>query len=147
MSLPPEIHQPVDRPKTQPETTDQLRKVEPEMTGFERGTLLWAKVAVIMSGLAALFVCLQWWEMHQGGIDTHTLAVATKTQADIARRVTEANFEAVCDVHTETNIPPDRQTTNIVNTGGVNALNVTAHFEVNSQFAARSQCFVADRCD
>src|ERR1700691_5084938 len=52
-----------------------------EMTGFERSTLRWAKVAVFMSALAAIFVCLQWWEMHQGGTDTHALAVAADTQA------------------------------------------------------------------
>jgi hypothetical protein len=35
-----------------------------------------------MSGMAALFVCLQWWEMHTGSVDTHNLAVAAGKQAD-----------------------------------------------------------------
>lgn len=69
---------------TQPATEQQLREVEREMTGFERATLRWARVAVIMSGLAALFVCLQWWEMHQGGIDTHALAESTGDMANAA---------------------------------------------------------------
>jgi len=51
------------------------------MSGFERGTLRWAKVAVFMSALAAIFVCLQWWEMHEGGGDTHKLAEAADKQA------------------------------------------------------------------
>lgn len=52
------------------------------MTGFERATLRWAKAAVIMSLLAAIFVCLQWWEMRSGGKDTHELAVAAGNQAN-----------------------------------------------------------------
>ena len=51
------------------------------MTGFEKATLRWARAAVIMSGLAAIFVCLQWWEMHSGSTDTHSLAVAAGNQA------------------------------------------------------------------
>ncbi len=130
MSLPPEIPQAPDRLNAQQEATNQLNGIEREMTGFERATLRWARVAVIMSGLAALFVCLQWWEMRQGGIDTHTLATATKTQADLAKQVTESNYEAICDVRTETDIPDDRQTTTIINNGGVNAAHVSAHLEV-----------------
>ena len=34
-----------------------------EMNPFERSTLRWAKLAVILSGTAALFVCLQWCTM------------------------------------------------------------------------------------
>jgi uncharacterized protein YecT (DUF1311 family) len=96
VSLPPEVPQPANRPNTQPATATELQKVEREMTGFERATLRWARVAVLMSGLAALFVCLQWWEMHQGGIDTHDLAKATKAasvaasdQADAAQQFSD----------------------------------------------------------
>lgn len=67
---------------TEPATGQQLANVEKEMTGFELATLRWAKVAVLLSGLAAIFVCAQWWEMHTGGQDTHALAVAAGTQAD-----------------------------------------------------------------
>jgi hypothetical protein len=70
-------------------------------------------------------------EVLVGGSDTHDIAVATKTQADITKRVTESNFQAICDVRTETSIPENLQTTNIVNRGSVNALNVTAHLEVS----------------
>lgn len=90
MSLPPEVPQPRDRPDAQPATEQQLREVEREMTGFERATLRWARVAVVMSGLAALFVCLQWWEMHQGGIDTHALAEAAGDAANAASDQTDA---------------------------------------------------------
>lgn len=60
------------------------------MTAFERSTLLWAKVAVILSALAALFVCAQWYEMHTSSSDTHDLAVAAKSQADAAKAIAVA---------------------------------------------------------
>jgi cell division protein FtsL len=129
-SSPADITKANDTKTTEPASAQQLTDVEKQMSGFEKSTLRWAKVAVLMSFLAAVFVCAQWYEMHQGGIDTHTLAVATKTQADITKRVTEANFEAICDMRTDTNLPEMQQTTDIVNTGGVNALTVTAHLEV-----------------
>jgi hypothetical protein len=69
----------------QPVTTQQLQQVEQKMSSFEKATLRWAKLAVGMSGVAALFVCLQWYEMHSGGQDTHDLAVAAGEQADRTR--------------------------------------------------------------
>jgi len=66
----------------QESAAQQLAKVEKEMSSFERSTLRWAKTAVLMSGTAALFVCLQWWEMHTGSTDTHNLAVASGKEAD-----------------------------------------------------------------
>jgi hypothetical protein len=63
-------------------TAQELARVEKEMSGFERSTLRWARMAAMMSGAAALFVCLQWWEMHTGSVDTHSLAVAAGKQAD-----------------------------------------------------------------
>ncbi len=74
----------VDAPATGPATAEQLTEVEEQMTGFEKSTLRWAKTAVIMSGLAALFVCGQWWEMHKGSTDTHNLAAAAGSQATAA---------------------------------------------------------------
>lgn len=66
---------------TSPATAQQLKNVENEMTGFEKATLKWARTAVIMSALAAAFVCLQWVEMCKGGKDTSTLAQQAVTQA------------------------------------------------------------------
>jgi hypothetical protein len=54
------------------------------MTGFEKATLRWARIAVLMSCLAAIFVCAQWWEMHSSSGDTHDLAVAAGQQATAA---------------------------------------------------------------
>lgn len=65
----------------EPATAEQLTEVEKQMTGFEKATLRWAKIAVLLSGLAAAFVCAQWFEMHKGGEDTHALAQAADTQA------------------------------------------------------------------
>ncbi|MGA3264100.1 MAG: hypothetical protein ABSC47_08660 [Terracidiphilus sp.] len=62
--------EPISAPAASPATAKQLTEVEEHMSGFEKSTLRWAKTAVIMSGLAAVFVCAQWWEMHEGGIDT-----------------------------------------------------------------------------
>jgi hypothetical protein len=77
-----EIPQAVNRPPQQQSTKAQPSEVKREMNEFERSTIKWARVAVLMSGLAALFVCLQWYEMHTGGVDTHDLAVASGKQAD-----------------------------------------------------------------
>jgi hypothetical protein len=76
-------------------TADQLKQVEKEMNAFERATLRWAKVAVLLSGLAALFVCAQWYEMHTGGQDTHDLAEAAKTQSTQAIAQTAKMGEAI----------------------------------------------------
>jgi hypothetical protein len=77
-----EIKPKPDAPKAaSPAPAQQVANIEREMTSFERSTLRWAKTAVVMSGLAAIFVCLQWWEMHTSGTDTHNLAAASGNQA------------------------------------------------------------------
>ena len=60
------------------------------MTGFERSTVRLAQIALGISILAAIFVCLQWWEMHTTGTDTHDLAVHAKEQADKMKDMSEA---------------------------------------------------------
>jgi hypothetical protein len=83
--IPPvDIPQPQAPPAAQPATKEQLADVEKQMTGFEKATLRWAKLAVLLSGAAALFVCLQWYEMHEGGVDTHNLAEAAGDAANAA---------------------------------------------------------------
>jgi hypothetical protein len=76
-------------------TTNDLPRVEKQMTGFERATLQWAKRAVLMAFLAAIFVCAQWWEMHSSSGDTHDLAVAAKAQSDQAKAQTEKMAESL----------------------------------------------------
>jgi hypothetical protein len=85
---PQEPHQ-VDAALETPATAEQLTEVEEQMTGFEKSTLRWAKTAVIMSAIAAIFVCAQWWEMHEGGKDTHDLAVAAGNQATWTQRLAD----------------------------------------------------------
>jgi hypothetical protein len=46
-----------------PATAEQLTEVEKQMSGFEKSTLTWARTAVVMSGLAAIFVFAQWHTM------------------------------------------------------------------------------------
>jgi hypothetical protein len=59
--------------------------MDKEMNSFERATIRWARLAAIMAGVAAIFVCAQWYEMHTSGTDTHDLAVAAGKQADSAK--------------------------------------------------------------
>lgn len=75
-ALEPKGIKPNDSVASKPIAEQQLVQVEREMSSFERSTLRWAKTAVFMSALAAIFVCGQWWEMHTGGVDTHNLASA-----------------------------------------------------------------------
>lgn len=84
----------------EPATAEQLANVEEKMTGFERATLRWAKVAVLMSGLAAIFVSAQWYEMHTGARDTHDLAIAAKAQAEKAETISDSIQRAVTAMET-----------------------------------------------
>lgn len=90
------VSKPEGSPPQEPATAQELAKKEKEMTGFEKATLRWAKAAVIMSALAAIFVCLQWWEMHNGGQDTHDLAIAAGKQATWTQNLA-ANMQMQAD--------------------------------------------------
>jgi len=82
--------EPIYASAAKPASEAELNEVKTEMNAFERSTLKWARTAVILSGLAALFVCLQWIEMRSSGTDTHDLAVAAKTQAEnIGKQIPE----------------------------------------------------------
>lgn len=87
--LPSDISKSINSVPNEPATAEQFREVKKEMTGFERATLRWAKTAALLSALAAIFICAQWWEMHQGGIDTHTLAEQAKISAGAAKSAAE----------------------------------------------------------
>lgn len=80
-SPPVNIAEPSNTETTQPATQQQLSDVEKQMTSFEKATLGWAKIAVLLSALAAAFVSAQWYEMRKGGKDTRALAQAADTQA------------------------------------------------------------------
>jgi cell division protein FtsL len=84
-----DITQTNDTKRTEPASAQQHTNVEKQMSGFEKSTLRWAKVAVLMSFLAAIFVCAQWYEMHAGGVDTHDLAVAAGKQADRTKEIVD----------------------------------------------------------
>jgi cell division protein FtsL len=83
-----------------PATAQQLQDVEQQMSGFEKGTLWWAKVAVLMSFLAAVFICAQWYEMHTASKDTRTLAEAAKKQADKAETISTSIQQAADEMKT-----------------------------------------------
>ncbi len=128
-------------PVTTEPAAQQLASVEREMTGFEKATLRWAKVAVLMSGLAALFVCAQWREMHVSGIDTHALAQQAISQAsamqgqlaemqkqnDFMRREMEATNAAF--IQAGVGIDKDLSTVEVgaSNGGHVDASNIHIH--------------------
>jgi hypothetical protein len=63
-------------------TEADLEQVKEQMSGFERSTLRWTMASFIVILATALFIALQWHEMHAGGQDTHDLAVAAGKQAD-----------------------------------------------------------------
>lgn len=94
--LPTRKPEQIDPAPAAPATAQQLTEVGKQMSGFEKATLRWARAAVIMSGLAAAFVCLQWWEMHTGGKDTHDLAVAAGNQATWTQNLA-ANMQTQAD--------------------------------------------------
>lgn len=96
--------EPINPSPTQPATADQLQNAQKEMTGFERATLRWAKLAFFAAAVAAIFIGFQWHEMRSGSKDTHDLAVAAKTQADSTKAVAEhalAQVEATDKLHQE----------------------------------------------
>jgi hypothetical protein len=80
-SAPTQEPKKVDAMPAAPPSAQQFHAVEERMTAFERSTVRWTRVAVGVSVLAAIFICLQWWEMHTGSSDTHNLAVAAGNQA------------------------------------------------------------------
>jgi hypothetical protein len=80
----------LDASPAETNTRNELKQIEKDMSGFEKSTLRWSRVAVVMSSLAALFVCAQWWEMHTSSRDTHDLAIAAKNQADRTKDVADA---------------------------------------------------------
>lgn len=77
----PERVQPLNTAPAKPSASQNFQKVEKELSVFEQSTLRWARTAVIMSALAAIFVSAQWYEMHTGGRDTHNLAASAGNQA------------------------------------------------------------------
>lgn len=92
---PPEVAARLEPTPAGPVTAQQLADVEKQMSSYEKATLRWAKLAVIMSALAAFFVCLQWVEMRSGSRDTKKLAEAAKETADTERQVTIGQNAAV----------------------------------------------------
>jgi hypothetical protein len=75
------LGQSISLPAQPPIPESSLNNAPREMNEFERSTIRWARVAVVLSALAAVFVCLQWWEMHTGGVDTKALAKAAGEQS------------------------------------------------------------------
>jgi hypothetical protein len=66
--------------------TPSLEQLHERMSAFEKATIRWTRITVVVSILAAGFVCAQWWEMHTGGRDTHDLAIQAGQQAEQARK-------------------------------------------------------------
>ncbi len=85
--VPFDLKQPVNRSPQEPCTDEPCNKVQPKMNEFEKSTIKWARFAVFIYGLSAIFICLQWYEMHAGSNDTHILAGAAKREADKAEAI------------------------------------------------------------
>jgi cell division protein FtsL len=67
--------------KTQQDASAQLQQVEKELSKYERSSLKWMKLTIVVYALTCAFIALQWYEMKMGSSDTHDLAVAAKNQA------------------------------------------------------------------
>jgi len=76
-----ELPEPTDSQTISQVNISHYAEVNKGMSSFERDTFKLSIVAVILSAFAALFICLQWYEMYEGGIDTHKLAEAARNQA------------------------------------------------------------------
>ena len=76
-------------PIGQPEAAEQFSNVEQRMSDFERSTLRLARYGLGITILTGMFIALQWYEMHSGAGDTHTLAESAKATADSAKKQAE----------------------------------------------------------
>ena len=81
-----------------PPANEPSRDANREMSDFERSTIRLATVAVLMSGAAALFMCLQWYEMHTGSTDTKAIAKAAGEQAAAAGKQADEAKEQVSKI-------------------------------------------------
>jgi hypothetical protein len=81
---------PVSAVPPQPTTERDLKQIKNDMSNFERSTLRWTKVTVLVVFATMLFVGLQWNEMRTSSVDTHDLAEAAKTQAEALKTAQRA---------------------------------------------------------
>jgi hypothetical protein len=81
--------------ESKPATEADLKKVQNEMSGFERSTIRWTRASFVIVLATALFIGLQWLEMRSGGGDTHTLAESAKKQADKSETISDSIGKAV----------------------------------------------------
>jgi uncharacterized membrane protein YidH (DUF202 family) len=64
----PQASEPPSTLEGKPTTEDELKKMEREMTAFERSTLAWTRTVVFVYLATALLIGLQWWVM-KGTLD------------------------------------------------------------------------------
>lgn len=88
---PPKVeeHAAPANPATQQQLKKTEEKIEERMSAFERSTIRLTKTAVGIAILTAVFVGFQGYEMYTGGVDTHALAGAAKTQADRTKNLAD----------------------------------------------------------
>lgn len=77
-------------PTAQRKTSQELEHVEPAPSRYERATLRWTIIVVVINALTCVFIGLQFYEMRTGSADTHDLAVAAGKQADRMRDLAES---------------------------------------------------------
>lgn len=96
VSAPPGIPQGDNGRESRPATTEQLAEVQNEMNAFERSTVRLARMALLISLLAAFFVYLQWQEMNnqteiaanafqKSVVDSNQSDANTRQQLEIAK--------------------------------------------------------------
>jgi len=72
-----------------------MHKHFPEARAHDRWTLLFTAVIAVSTALYTLFAFWTLREIHSGGADTHTLAIAAATQASHTREIAQAAQEQV----------------------------------------------------
>jgi hypothetical protein len=78
---------------SKPATQQQLAEVKHDLSAFEKATLRWTRTTTGIGFVTAVFICLQWCEMHSGSVDTHALAGAAGKQATAAQNFSDTAKE------------------------------------------------------
>ncbi|MBZ5643762.1 MAG: hypothetical protein LAO19_13450 [Acidobacteriia bacterium] len=80
----------ISQEANQRNTTSEFQKVEKELGSYERSTLRWTVVIVLINLITCLFLGLQWHEIKSSSSDTHTLAEQAKKQAEKMSNMSDA---------------------------------------------------------
>lgn len=124
---------------------NRIANLEDKMRSAER-IMSWLTGAIALFALGSVIVALLQWkvmngqlkEMHDGGVDTHNLAMATKDAADLNRILAEGSAAAWL-IPSEQELNRNFLSFGVQNMGGVAAENVGVSVEVKLNRLSNSQ--------